>query len=270
MDRYIYRVHGSCLKNSILNHSLKIEKQNHEIDQIALLNDVDCEHPSVSYTHTHTHTHTHLYKHLRAHTHTHTHKSVRTFNHGQEPWTRDFRNFTCNHGHTHFRVFTWTWTFCVLCTCMCMKFNYLTMDYPLPLPKSTIGLSFYMHAYAICYRMAGLWESWTSTVGVCPRFYVIFLMSVYGWRCLQRTHTHTPATYQHTKCPILFKYSKLMRQDTSASVFMCFYFALKISQIIYNHLHNISISHASKVRHPKHATDDSDPKWLKLSYCLLS
>ena len=97
---YIYRVHGSCLINSILNHSLKIEKQNHEIDQIALLNDVDCEHPSVSYTHTHTHTHTHTQ--TPARTHTHTHKSVRTFKHGQEPWTRDFRNFTCNHGHKHF------------------------------------------------------------------------------------------------------------------------------------------------------------------------
>ena len=67
-----------------------------------------------------------------------------------------------------------------------------TVDYPLPLRKSMIGtffLSFFIF-YAICYRLAGLWQSWTSMVGVCPRLHSDF--SVCPWlKVLTNVHTHT-------------------------------------------------------------------------------
>ena len=45
--------------------------------------------------------------------------------------------------------------------------SYATEAYPYLSSSLDINY-FYMHAYANCYRMAGLWQSWTSTVGVGP------------------------------------------------------------------------------------------------------
>ena len=94
-----------------------------------------------------------------------------------------------------------------------------------------------MHAYAICYRMAGLWQSWTSTVGVCPRLYGNFTKIVHDWRCLQthphthaRTHTHTH-THKHfvpcdlndhtdtnTHCPCFYPSPRRRRKDNKIKV----------------------------------------------------
>ena len=121
---------------------------------------------SVTTTHTHTHTHTHTCSDL-------------------QPWT-----YTSEISRMNMDFL-----------CMCVKFNYLPWTtYPLPCLSPSLDISFYMHAYAICYRMAGLWQSWTSTVGVCPRLYGNFTEIVHGWKCLQmHTHTHT-----HTHTQTLF------------------------------------------------------------------
>ena len=118
-----------------------------------------------------------------------------------QPWTCTLQSF---HG--------WTWTFCVYMY-MCVNFNYVS-NHGLP-PTHTLEvhhwmcMSVYMHAYAICYRMAGLWQKWTSTVGVCPRLYSNFSDVVHGWRCLQ-THAHTHTHTQHNT----IQHSQRYMQDT--------------------------------------------------------
>ena len=126
----------------------------------------------------------------KTHTHTHTCSDV-------QPWTT-----TVDLGFQEFYMQPWTHTsefsrMNMDFLCMCVKFNYLTMDYPLALPNSIIGHFFYMHAYAICYRMAGLWQSWTSTVGVCPRLYGNFYWNCPWLKVLLNAHTHTH-THTHT------------------------------------------------------------------------
>ena len=78
----------------------------------------------------------------------------------------------------------------------------LTIDYPLPLPtcKSIIG-HFLLHACldVICYRMAGLWQSWMSSVGVCSRLCGNFSDGCPWLKVLTnaraRAHTHTQSTW---------------------------------------------------------------------------
>ena len=78
---------------------------------------------------------------------------------------------------------------CFLFVCKIKLSNHGLLRYPYVSPS--LDISSYMHAYAICYRMAGLWQSWTSTVGVCPRLYSNFTEIVHGWKVLTNTHTHT-------------------------------------------------------------------------------
>ena len=53
-----------------------------------------------------------------------------------------------------------------------------------------------MHTDAICYRMAGLWQSWTSMVGVCPRLHND--ISDASTPHKHSTHTHTHNTHIHS------------------------------------------------------------------------
>ena len=111
----------------------------------------------------------------------------------------------------HFRVFTDEHGLFVY---MCVKFHYLTMDYPLPLRKSIIGhVSLYAYAYAICYRMAGLWQSWTSTV-IQWFFWWVSMAEVAYKRTPTHTHTHTHThiyiythTHTHTHAVLWCTYS---------------------------------------------------------------
>ena len=98
---------------------------------------------------------------LREHTHTHTHTCS-----DLPPWTS-----TVNLQFQEFYMQPWTYT---------SEFSRMNMDFlcimrvkfnPYPYLSPSLDMSFYMNAYAICYRMAGLWQSWASTVGVCPRLY---------------------------------------------------------------------------------------------------
>ena len=75
--------------------------------------------------------------------------------------------------------------------CVCVSTNYLTMDYPLPLWKSMIGTFFLHHAYEIFYRLAVLWQSWTSMVGVCPWLHSAFSDLCPWLKVLTNAHTHT-------------------------------------------------------------------------------
>ena len=108
----------------------------------------------------------------------------------------NFRNFTCNRGHTLQSFHGWTWT----CVCMCVKFNYLTMDYPLPQRKSIIGLFFFFTCMPR--QFANEWQ-------------FLEIMDVHGWcvpkviwqffwfcpwlKVQMHTHTHTCTnTHTHT------------------------------------------------------------------------
>ena len=144
--------------------------------------------------------HTFINKHTHArpyntHTHTHTHIHVQTFNRGLQPWIFDFRNFTCNRGHTLQSFHGWTWTCCV-----CV-WNLTNHGLPLPLPKSIIG---HLFLYAcLC--------------DLLPNGGSLIIVDVHGW-CVStvirqfywnwpwlkvlinvcaRAHTHTH-TYTHT------------------------------------------------------------------------
>ena len=96
----------------------------------------------------------------------------------------------------HFRVFLgWTQTFCV---CV-WNLTIYSMDYPLTPTKVHHWTFFYMHANAIYYWMAGLGQSWTSMVGVCPRLYSNFSDGCPWLKVLTNVHTHTHTrTHTHT------------------------------------------------------------------------
>ena len=122
---------------------------------------------------THTHTHTHARAHAHAHAHTHTCSDF-------QPWTFS--------GILH--ATGWPWTF--VCVCVRVLSNH---ERPLPLHKSMIGFFFYTHAYAICYRLAVLSQSWTSMVGLCSRLHSVFFLCVSmvegAYQRAPHTHTHT-------------------------------------------------------------------------------
>ena len=80
---------------------------------------------------------------------------------------------------------------------MCGKFNYLTMDYPLypyVLLSPSLDNFFTCMPMRFFYRMAGLWQSWTSMVGVCPRLHSDFY--VCPW--LKVLNIQPPPTHTHT------------------------------------------------------------------------
>ena len=112
--------------------------------------------------------------------HTHTGILVRTF-------SREF----CMQPWTNTSEFSWM---NMAFLCMCVKFNYPTMDYPLPLFKSIIGhFFFYMHAYAICYWMAG--RGWSLTIvdvhGWCVSTVLCNFSDGCPWlKVLKNAHTH--------------------------------------------------------------------------------
>ena len=140
--------------------------------------------------------HIHIHTQFR-HTHTHTYLFGRS--------TMDYNRGLGISGILHAtvdRVFMAEHGFFFFCVC---KINYLTMDYPLPLRKSIIGQFFfytmYVHAYAICYRMAGLWQSWTSMVGVCPRLHSDFSDGCPWLKVLTNAHTRTRKRLQSGICP---------------------------------------------------------------------
>ena len=59
-----------------------------------------------------------------------------------------------------------------------------------------------MHAYAICYWLKVLWQSWTSMIGVCPQFhcdisYVCPPLKVFTY---PHTHTHTHPRWPFCYC----------------------------------------------------------------------
>ena len=119
-----------------------------------------------------------------SHTHTHT---LRTFNHGLQPWTWDLRNFT-KREHTLQSFHGLTWTFCV---CV-WTFNYLTMDYLLPLPKSIIG-HFFLYA-CLCDLLP---NGGSLTIVDVHSWCVSTVIQQFYWNCpwlkvLTNAHSHTP------------------------------------------------------------------------------
>ena len=122
-------------------------------------------------------------------THTHTHIHSHTSHHG----FFFSRKFTHNRGHTlhsfHERHGL----------CLCVSTNYLTMDYPLPLRKVHGWNFFHTHANAICYRFEVLWQSWTSMIGVCPRFHCNYSDVCPPLKTFTNARTHPPHhTHTHT------------------------------------------------------------------------
>ena len=99
-------------------------------------------------------------------------------------------HFTCNRGHTLQNFHGWPWTCVCVCVWLCVYVWVLSNHGlpPTPRPKSIMWLFFYTHAYAICYRLTILWQSWiTGRPWLHSDFSDVSMVE----GAYKRTHTHT-------------------------------------------------------------------------------